>query len=417
MIKFKKWMILVAVITTFHGVSLHFFPALAVGPAASGIAAKADTAETVSLNPAGMTRLDKASWYGNPMVMISKNKTRISVDGNPVDRAIEDSSAAFLPGMYYVRPINDRWSVGIGPNAGSGFGTSYGDQWVGRYILDEWTMFFGGILPSAAYRVSDRLSLGGSLSVNYSRFTMKKSVFNGLEEPDGDFELEADGWAMGVNLGGLYEFSPQTRVGLVYRSALEATNEGEPEFSNLSAARRDLLEHAGVLNREISVDTNQPQAVLAGLFHDFDNGWSMTADTVWIDFSEWNIDNVTIGDTTITKDATDYKDMWAFSVGADYAWRPEWSLRGGLLYVTSALDDEDRTLFTRYDAIWALGFGAKYSFIKPSWLSSIAVDLTYFDFGKGEVNIENASLGETISDISAEYDENYGVMLGVSITR
>jgi long-chain fatty acid transport protein len=414
---FKKWLIFVAVITMLNGVSLHFSPAMAVGPAASGIAAKADTAETVSLNPAGMTRLDKASWYGNPMVMYTKNTTKISVDGTPEGREIEDDSVAFLPGMYYVRPINDQWSVGIGPNAGSGFGTSYGDQWVGRYILDEWSMFFGGILPSVAYRVNDHLSLGGSLSVNYSSFTMKKSVFNGLGKPDGEFELEADGWAMGFNVGGLYEFTPQTRVGWVYRSALEATNEGEPDFSNLSAERRDLLEQAGALNRNISVDTNQPQAILAGFFHDFNTGWTMTLDLAWIDFSEWNVDNVTIGDTTITKDATDYKDMWAFSMGADYAWRPNWSLRGGFLYVTSALEDEDRTLFTRYDAILAAGFGAKYLFDKQSWLSSLAVDLTYFDFGKGEVDIENASLGNRTGDVSAEYDEHYGIMLGISITR
>jgi long-chain fatty acid transport protein len=262
--------------------------------------------------------------------------------------------------------------------------------------------------------VNDKLSLGGSLSISYSRFSLNKAVFNGLDEADGEFELVADGWAMGFIFGLLYEFTDNTRIGLSYRSELEATNEGEPELSNLSQARTNLLNQAGVLNREISVDTNQPQALLAGLFHDFGNDWTMTVDALWLDFSEWNIDNITIGDTVIAKDGTDYKDIWACSVGAEYAWKPKWTLRGGLAYISSALEDEDRTMFSRYDAMWGVGFGVKRLF---SGQRSLAVDITGFQFGDGEVHIENPLLGSVIGDLSSEYSEHFGIMLSIAITR
>jgi long-chain fatty acid transport protein len=313
-----------------------------------------------------------------------------------------------------VSPINDRWSVGIGPNAGSGFGTTYGNNWVGRYLLDEWSSLFAGIVPSAAYRVNDKLSIGGSLSLNYSRFTLNKAVFNGLNQQDGEFELEADGWAFGFVIGVLYEFTDNTRIGMTYRSKLEASNEGTPDFSNLSQARINILNQAGIMNQEISVDTNQPQALLAGLFHDFENGWSMTIDTLLLDFSEWNIDNVTIGNTVITKDSTDYQDIWACSVGADYKWKPKWNLRGGLLYASSGLEDEDRTMFSRYDAMWGIGFGVKHSFSKQR---SVAFDITYIQFGDGEVVIENAPLNNAVGDITGEYDEHYGIMFSIPITH
>lgn len=131
-------------------------------------------------------------------------------------------------------------------------------------------------------------------------------VGTGTGAPDGEFELETDGWAVGGVVGLLYEFTPQTRFGIAYRSEIEATNEGVPDFSGLTPARRALLDQVGILNQEISVDTSQPQSLIASIFHDFGNGWSMTLDAMWLDFSNWSIDNVTIGDTEITPDSTDY---------------------------------------------------------------------------------------------------------------
>lgn len=385
-------------------------PTQAAGPAFTGITATADTAETVYLNPAGMTRLKRPSFYGNPMILYTENSTEITVEGVKGKQKIDDDSVMFLPGLYYCRPLNDRWSVGIGPNAASGLGTSYGDDWPGRYILNEWSMYFIGIVPSVAYRVNDKLSVGVSASMNYSQFNLKKAVFNlDPDAPDGEFELEADGFALGGNIGLLYEFTPQTRFGIVYRSELEASNEGDPEFSDLTPERRALLDQVGILDQDISVDTNQPQSLAAGIFHDFGNGWTMTLDAMWLDFSNWNIDNVEIGDIEITKEGTDYQDIWTGSLGVTYDWKPDWTLRSGFFYLSSGVEDEDRTLFTRYDAMWAIGVGVGHQFTRRS----LAVDITYFQFGDGEFEVNDAPL---VGDIKGEYDKNYGLALGISTT-
>jgi len=308
------------------GVFLTCMPSqiLAVGPGFTGISAKADTAETVFLNPAGMTLLEQPSWYINPMLVYTENRTEYSVEGVNGRREIEDDALLILPGLYYSRPLNERWSFGIGPNAASGFGASYGEQWFGRYLLDEWSLYYVGIAPSVAYRVNDALSLGFTLSVNYSQFALEKAVLNlPPGSRDGRFELEADGWAVGFNLSLLYEFSPQTRFGMVYRSELDASNDGTPEFFNLTPETQDRFEQAGILNQEISVDTNQPQSLMAGIYHDFGNGWDMTLDAVWVGFSNWNIDNVTIGDTEMTKESAVYQDIWAVSFGGTYDWKPD----------------------------------------------------------------------------------------------
>ncbi len=343
------------------------FPALAAGPAFSGMAAKADTAETVYLNPAGMSRMSKPTWYGNPQIMYTDSVTEFTVQGQSGRQSIEDDGFIFLPGLYYVHPLNDKWSFGIGPNAVSGLGTTYNDTWPGRFLIKEWSQVMIGIVPSVAYRVNDKLSVGFSLSLNYSLFTLEKAVLDpGVGE--GNFKLEADGIGVGGNLGLLYEVSPRTRLGIVYRSEVVAENEGTPEVTGLSAATKNALLNAGALNQDISMDTNMPQSVLVGVFHDYDNGWTMSADVLWVDFSSYEIDNITIGNTSINKDSnTNYQDIWAFSMGTTYALTHDWTLRGGALYLSSGLKDEDRTLLSRFDAMWAVDThsvqGARYRWI------------------------------------------------------
>jgi long-chain fatty acid transport protein len=214
------------------------FPADAAGPAFSGLAAKADTAETVYLNPAGMSRLKGPSWYGNPQVMYTDSETEFTSAAGK--QTIEDDGFIFIPGLYYVRPLNDRWSFGIGPNAASGLGATYNDTWPGRYLIKEWSQLSAGVVPSLAYRVNDKLSIGASLALNYSVVTLEKAVFNGAGQSDGNFELKADGIGVGGNMGFLYQFNPNTRIGIVYRSEVVAENEGTPELTDLSAARKPL---------------------------------------------------------------------------------------------------------------------------------------------------------------------------------
>jgi long-chain fatty acid transport protein len=385
--------------------------ALAVGPAFTGLSAKADTAETVYLNPAGMARLKQPSLYGNLMILYTENSTEFTVGGNEAKQKIENDGTMMLPSLYYAYPLNDHWSIGIGPNAASGLGASYGDQWLGRYILDEWSLLFASIAPSVAYRVSDKLSLGVSVPVTYSQFSLKKAVFNlDPDAPDGKFELEADGWGVGGTFGLLYEFSQQTRFGIVYRSELKVTDEGEPEFSELSENRQRLLSEAGIMGQEISLETSQPQNLSAGVFHDFGNGWTMTLDAMWLDFSNWAIENIKIGDTEIAKESIAYKDIWAVSLGATYDLTPVWTLRSGLLYVSSGVDDQDRTLFTRLDEMYGIGCGIERKFNNQR---SLAVDITYFDFGDGAFKVEDVPL---VGTMGGEYEKNYGVSLNVSFT-
>jgi len=385
--------------------------AFAAGPGFSGITANADTAETVVNNPAGMMRLRKPSIYGNPLILYTRSESEITASGTGRKETISNSSFVALPGLYYAHPLGDRWAVGIGPNAAAGLGTTYDDDWAGRYLLKEWSLTFVGIAPSVAYRFDEKLSIGVSVPVMYSQYTYEKAVFNlSSTADDGTFELEADGWGVGVNVGILYELTAHTRFGLVYRSKVSVTEEGTPEFSDLTPAREQLLNKFGALNQDISVETSTPQVVTVGVFHDFQNDWSFSLDAAWVDFSEWGLEDLQIGDSEISTRPGNYKDIWGATLGVNYEFTPEWTTRSGAFYLSSALDEEDRTAFTRFDQMWGAGLGLEYTFKNERTLS---FDVTYLQFGDGKFEVQDVPRA---GDIEGEYTTNYALVFGIGTT-
>ena len=50
-----------------------------------------------------------------------------------------------------------------------------------------------------------------------------------------------------------------------------------------------LLDAAGLLNASIDVTSSQPQSVIAGMYHEFDDAGAVTLDAVWSDFSNFEL--------------------------------------------------------------------------------------------------------------------------------
>jgi len=384
---------------------------LTAAPALAGITANADSAETVTNNPAGMARLQKSTGYLNPLIiyMNSKDETSTST-GSVQGKTATDDSLMALPGMYYAYPLGDTWAVGIGTYSAMGLGATFDDDWAGRYLVQNWSLVFVGVAPSVSYRINEKLSVGGSLPVMYSRYTLEKAVVNDPPtDPDGKFELVADGWGVGWMFGILYEFTESTRLGFNYRSKVSATVEGKPDYSGLTASREALLNTYGSLNKDISLTTSTPQVVNLGIYHEFESGLSFSLDGVWVDFSEYGMEDVTIGDTEVNTASVKCQDVWAAILGVDYRLTPRWTITSGAFYVSSPMKKEDRTASMRLDRMYGGGLGFEYNYWKD-W--TVAIDLTYIQFGDQEYSSPTIP---AIGEVKGKYTTNYGILLGIGL--
>ena len=377
-------------------------------PALSGLNATAEDATTVYWNPAGMTRLPHTELVlvGSLGYVASEFNVKETTEtgGDPED----GSDFVFIPSAFLALPLSENWRAGFSVNVPTGIGTDYGDTWAGRYIATESSLIFVNFSTAAAYRIDNRFSIGGGINVMYTSFESQSAVRNVPPEADGKVKFDGDGFGFGFNLGGLFELSPKTRFGLTYRSETEPDISTTPEFTNLGSTLQSILLSAGLLGQEINADMKTPQNVQGGVYHELSDKWSATADVLWIDFSQFGLQTVTVGDTTVSVE-TKYKDMWGISLGAKYRLSKDRAVSFGAAYLSSGVDDKDRTLGLPFDRIWGVGVGVENQMSRKYRLH---VNLNFYEFGNAPIDTEPTPRS---GRVVGEFDPRWALMLDIGL--
>lgn len=376
------------------------------GPAISGLVATADDAETAAKNPAGLTRLDRAEWVGGVRVFYADSESDTTLDGGP-SLSDDSSTTLFIPAVYYARPLNEDITLGISLTVPSGLGSDPGNETAGRYLLDKWSLGYVSLAPAVGYRVNEKFSVGATVNFNYAVYDYETAVFNGIGEPDGTMKLSASDFGIGFQLGLLYEFTPTTRIGLNYRSSSTSDFSDTPELSGLTPEREAGLED-GIRSKKFSLESKFPQALVAGIYHQFPDGKSATVDVAWVDFSQYGLTSAVVGDTSIEVQDKKYDDIWAVSAGFSWPLDDRWTMRVGAAYASAGIDDQNRSFAFRLDRVVGAGVGAQYQWDKDRL---VGVNLTYYDLGDGRVDQDIPLVGT----LSSEYSSNYALGLDFSI--
>ena len=138
-----------------------------------------------------------------------------------------------VPNFYYSHEYSDRLWFGVGVNAPFGLKTDYDSNWVGRYHADKSELLTININPSVAFRIDEHASIGFGISAMYGDAVtwtnwINGGLFDGPPPCDNDLfgSVKGDDWGFGFNAGIILEPSPQTRLGLHYRSKVNLELEG-----------------------------------------------------------------------------------------------------------------------------------------------------------------------------------------------
>ena len=329
-------------------------------PGLSGLAASADSAETAATNPAGITRFDKRAFGIEIMWFTSESEWESEFTGTGGEFNSKDSDDTIVPRIFFIQPLNDRLSASF-TILGTGFSDDLG-EWPGRYFIKSYDSVLISAFPSLAYRLNDKWSVAASLAISYSSFEQERAVRN-IFDPgfdDGKSELETDGVEIGFGLSTLYQASEKTRWGLTYQSKIEPDNDGDSDFSGLGPNTERVFDRLGILNADIGVESTSPQSVLTGIYHEWDNGHALTTDIAWIDFSEFRLSEYYFNGNAFLESDTDYDDIYAIS--SSYTWpiSKRWMLGVSGLLTNQMIDDDERTMTLRLDALWSVGFAAQW---------------------------------------------------------
>jgi long-chain fatty acid transport protein len=372
------------------------------GVAYAGGAAAASDASTINANPAGMTQLN-----GDQMVVgahfIDPNIDfddlgSVNFDGTPLTGGDGGDGAkkAAIPVFYYMWDMDNGVRLGLGVNAPYGLVTKYNSDWQGRYNEITTSLKTINVNPSAAYQVTDRLSVGGGFDLQYIRAKLLQALdFGavcvgalgaptcaagfGLAPQASDGAGLVSGWdlAYGYNGGLLYELAEGTRIGVHYRSKIEYEIEVDAEFV-VPAGARAFFTAVGAptafTDGGARVKLTIPETFSASIYHEIDPRWAVMADVTWTRWSQFEEVRVRFDNPATPANVlpTQWDDVFRVSAGVTYDWNDSLILRGGLAFDESpvgnafrgpGIPDSDRYVI-------AVGFGYQLT-------ESLLLDVAY----------------------------------------
>ena len=208
------------------------------GRAGAGEEAGNGDATDAFLNPASMTRLEKSEILASAGVIAAN--VEFDVERSGVVNGNGDGGDAADPApsgsVFYAHPINEKWSVGISAVALTGSVLDYDDDWAGRFQVQDVSILVIGAVPSVAYKLTDKLSLGASVPVMYSKLDMDVAVPNAANPVtgrEGKINLDGDDVQVAGSLSFLYEFSHATRLGGRATSKFDFEYDGDVSTQSL----------------------------------------------------------------------------------------------------------------------------------------------------------------------------------------
>ena len=327
--------------------------ATGLGRAFSGESAIADDASVIASNPAGMSLLDDMSFA----VGASCIRPGVDVSGTGALGPTSDKGVipeALVPFSYFTKRLNDKFTAGLGIFTTYGLKTDYSTAFATSAATDYSELLSFNVNPSLSYRVNDQLSIGVGFNALYAEGEIT-SLTPGLPPLGGTnlFALKGDDWGFGFNVGVLYEITNRTRVGLHYRSAVELEIEGT---ADLGAAL------GGPATVPATLDIELPDTIEFSIYHEVNDRLAVHGDVLWTNWSRFKTLAPITGtpaDPALAVDES-WSDTFRFSIGATYAVNDKLTLRCGLAYDESPVDNDHRTLrIPDADRIWA-SVGASY---------------------------------------------------------
>jgi long-chain fatty acid transport protein len=356
-------------------------------PLGTGLAASADSAQTASSNPAGISRFSQRAVDVDVLWFTSESEWESEFSGTGTQSNSKSSGDTVIPRFAIIQPINDRFTTSF-TFLGTGFSDDLGD-WPGRYFIQSYDSIFVSAFPSLAYRVDDRWSVAASAAITYSSFEQERAVRN-IFDPgfgDGRSKLEADSVEVGFGLSALYQSSERTRWGLTYSSEINPSRSADNELSGLGPNTEAVMQRLGILDADISIESTMPESMVAGVYHEFANDAAVTADVVWVNFSDFRLSEFYFDGQSFARSNPRYNDVYA--VSASYSWpvSRRWMMGVGGLVSNQMIDEDERTMTLRLDALWTLGLAAEWR-----WTDSRSVKLSVSYVGMDDAPVSTPSI-------------------------
>lgn len=376
-----------------------------LGRAYAGEAAIADNASVVATNPALMSLFKTAQFSTGGVYVDSRinmnGNVAATVTGTSVNTTKDGSASArnvipgaFVPNLYFVAPVNDKFALGAGMNVNFGLKSKYDDSYDAGVFGGKTDLSAINLNLSGAYRVTEGLSLGLGVNAVYAKAQVERnagiivdtakiaqtafSVGTAEQKAAGEY-LTSTGkskdksvvqlqdraaWGFGWNAGVMYQFNEANRIGLAYHSKVDI------DFTDRTATSLE----AGVIKagKKGDLTLTLPDYLELSGFHQLTDKFAVHYS---YKYTHWSRLTKLYASYENGKKAFDkelqYSNNSRVALGASYNLDEKLTLRAGIAYDQAASRHQRSAAIPDTNRTW-YSLGATYKFTP-----NLSVDLGY----------------------------------------
>jgi long-chain fatty acid transport protein len=352
-----------------------------VGNYHAGYAAAATDASISFYNPAGITR------FKNQQLVLSADSIMTSfkyqgtvgvntiLAGQPRTASGQGGNYSLVPSLHYVAPLSEILGFGFSVDVPFGLKTTYGRQTIIRYVTTTAALTVVDISPALAIQLNPKASFGAGLDIQRMYAEIDKVGGLGFPTFEAQSYNKANDTGYGYHLGGLYQFSPQSRLGLSYHSQVVHHLTGSSAFVGPLAIA--FADHS--FSSQAYANITLPPYTALSIYHKFFPALAIMGSAI---YTQWNVQtslamhnlsgiehlqpsksiNVSIPEFS--------RNTWNFSVGADYNATDAIILRGALGYDQTPILTKYRNLLVPDNDRFVMAMGAHYQASKAIGLDA-----------------------------------------------
>jgi long-chain fatty acid transport protein len=414
----RRWLLALPLLVIPAAVEASGFAIESQGARAMGFAgayvAQAADPSAIFFNPAGIGFLrGKQLYVTGAFASVSTDFT----GSGPIPPAgtLEKSKNGLgvLPAVYYSQQVSDKAVIGLGFNLPFGVRSKWEnpDSFTGRYICLDCQIRSWAINPTIAFKLADRLAVGGGIDIRLSSFKLSRRLLTDPPQPSDVAELSFDSntsVGVGFDVGLLASPTENFSIGVSYRHKVKIEHTAQANFVQIltgDSTVDDAVAAALPATQPGTATFTYPASIAAGIAirHGY---WTIEGDIQWTLWSSF--DNVTLAfDNNPEFNQVlpqDWQSTWRGALGVEYLVGKYWEVRGGYGYdhsptptstISPFIHDQDRHTF---------GAGG-------SWKH----ETLRLDFNVRYVLFRtNSTFGASRYDYNGTYDSN-GLQLGASL--
>lgn len=416
-----------------------------LGRAYAGEAAIADNASVVATNPALMSLFKTAQFSTGGVYVDSRinmnGDVAASITGTSMQTTKYGSASQrnvvpgdFVPNLYFVAPVNDKFALGAGMNVNFGLKSEYDDSYDAGVFGGKTDLSAINLNLSGAYRVTEGLSLGLGVNAVYAKAQIERNagiIADSVKDGQAQTALKAvvpgttipgyltskdksvvslqdrAAWGFGWNAGVMYQFNEGNRIGLAYHSKVDI------DFTDRTATS---LGKKGIeAGKTGDLTLTLPDYLELSGFHQLTDKLAVHYSYKYTHWSRLTKLHASYEDGKKAFDKElQYSNNSRVALGASYNLDEKLTLRAGIAYDQAASRHQRSAAIPDTDRTW-YSLGATYKFTP-----NLSVDLGYAYLKGKKVHfkevqkVADGNLTTTANYTSQAHANLYGLNLNYS---